>query len=69
MLPRAEATLNQLFHVYRESLADDRRMLLDRYQLVDAAIKVVGVGSVGRRCAIADLGFNPSVRDDAQVLD
>jgi uncharacterized protein (DUF2252 family) len=24
--------------------------LLDRYQLVDAAIKVVGIGSVGRRC-------------------
>ena len=28
-------------------------MLLDRYQLLDAAIKVVGIGSVGRRCWIA----------------
>jgi uncharacterized protein (DUF2252 family) len=28
-------------------------MLFDRYRLVDAAIKVVGVGSVGRRCWIA----------------
>jgi uncharacterized protein (DUF2252 family) len=28
-------------------------MLLDRYRLVDAAIKVVGIGSVGRRCWIA----------------
>jgi uncharacterized protein (DUF2252 family) len=28
-------------------------LLLDRYQLVDAAIKVVGVGSVGTFCAIA----------------
>jgi len=28
-------------------------MLLDRYRLIDAAIKVVGVGSVGRRCWIA----------------
>ena len=28
-------------------------MLLDRYRLVDIAIKVVGVGSVGRRCWIA----------------
>ena len=37
---------------YRDSLADDRRQLLDRYRLVDAAIKVVGVGSVGRRCWI-----------------
>jgi uncharacterized protein (DUF2252 family) len=37
---------------YRESLPDDRRALLDRYRLVDMAIKVVGVGSVGRYCAI-----------------
>ena len=28
-------------------------MLLDHYRVVDAAIKVVGVGSVGRRCWIA----------------
>jgi uncharacterized protein (DUF2252 family) len=49
----AEATLDQIFRAYRETLADDRRMLLDRYQLVDVAIKVVGVGSVGRRCWIA----------------
>jgi len=27
-------------------------VLLDRYRIVDAAIKVVGVGSVGRRCWI-----------------
>jgi uncharacterized protein (DUF2252 family) len=32
---------------YRESLQGDRRVLLDRYELVDAALKVVGVGSVG----------------------
>ena len=49
----ARATLNQIFKTYRETLADDRRMLLDRYRLLDAAIKVVGVGSVGRRCWIA----------------
>ena len=28
-------------------------MLLDRYHILDAAIKVVGIGSVGRRCWIA----------------
>jgi uncharacterized protein (DUF2252 family) len=50
--PEAKATLNQIFKAYRKSLADDRRMLLDRYRFVDAAIKVVGVGSVGRRCWI-----------------
>ena len=37
---------------YRKSLADDRRVLLDRYRIVDAAMKVVGIGSVGTRCAI-----------------
>lgn len=49
----ADYTFDQLFHAYRESLTDDRRMLIDRYRLVDAAIKVVGIGSVGRRCWIA----------------
>ncbi len=38
---------------YRETLPDDRRTLFDRYRFVDAAIKVVGVGSVGTRCWIA----------------
>jgi uncharacterized protein (DUF2252 family) len=38
---------------YRRSLAPDRRLLIDRYHLVDLARKVVGVGSVGTRCLIA----------------
>jgi hypothetical protein len=50
--PAFEEVLNQIFTAYRETLADDRRVLLDRYRIVDAAIKVVGVGSVGRRCWI-----------------
>ena len=32
---------------YRRSLPTDRQRLLDRYRLVDTALKVVGVGSVG----------------------
>lgn len=44
--------LRRLFHVYVESLQDDRRTLLERYRLVDFALKVVGVGSVGTRCYI-----------------
>ena len=32
---------------YRSTLQEDRRGLLDRFRLVDIAIKVVGVGSVG----------------------
>jgi uncharacterized protein (DUF2252 family) len=43
----------RLLASYRETLPDDRRALLDDYQIVDAAMKVVGVGSVGRRCWIA----------------
>ena len=44
--------LNQ-FSQYRESLPMDRRLLLDRFELVDWARKVVGVGSVGTRAFIA----------------
>jgi uncharacterized protein (DUF2252 family) len=51
--PDAAAAFDGLLRVYRESLPLDRRKLLDRYRLVDVAIKVVGVGSVGRRCWIA----------------
>jgi Uncharacterized protein conserved in bacteria (DUF2252) len=47
------AELEKILQAYRETLPDDRRMLLDRYRLVDVAFKVVGVGSVGRRCSIA----------------
>jgi len=45
--------LEQVLHAYRETLSDDRRLLLDRYRIVDIAMKVVGVGSVGRSCWIA----------------
>ena len=37
---------------YRLSLPDDRRVLFDRYHLEDAAVKVVGIGSVGTRCFV-----------------
>jgi uncharacterized protein (DUF2252 family) len=37
---------------YRQSLSDERRLLLDRYHLEDFALKVVGIGSVGTRCYI-----------------
>lgn len=47
-----EATFQQAFSRYRESLQEDRQMLLDRYKVMDAAYKVVGVGSVGTYCGI-----------------
>jgi uncharacterized protein (DUF2252 family) len=40
---------DSLIH-YRETLPPSYRSLLDRYQICDAAIKVVGIGSVGTRC-------------------
>ena len=50
--PEFEATVADAFMRYRESLPDERRVLLDRFQRKDLAMKVVGVGSVGTFCAI-----------------
>jgi len=44
---------------YRESLEAARRVLFDRYELQDVAIKVVGVGSVGTACYVALLMASP----------
>ena len=38
---------------YKKSLQEDRRQLLEQYQLVDSAMKVVGIGSVGTRCFVS----------------
>lgn len=46
------ANLHKAFAQYRETMQEDRRLLLDRFKLVDTAIKVVGVGSVGTFCGI-----------------
>jgi hypothetical protein len=61
LTPDFRTTLEQIFKAYRETLSDDRRMLLDQHRVIDAAIKVVGVGSVGRRCWIALLMSEASV--------
>jgi uncharacterized protein (DUF2252 family) len=45
--------LHSMIRVYRSSLEHDRRVLLEQYELVDFARKVVGVGSVGTRAWIA----------------
>lgn len=47
------ARLQNALAVYPETLPEDRRDLLDRYRLVDGAIKVVGIGSVGTLCIIS----------------
>jgi len=45
--------VTEMFRRYRRTLPEERRILLDRYHIVDVARKVVGVGSVGTRCAVA----------------
>ena len=45
--------LRQQFRDYRATLQPDRRHLLEQFEIVDVARKVVGVGSVGTRCFIA----------------
>jgi uncharacterized protein (DUF2252 family) len=42
-----DQAVRQQFQAYRASLREDQRRLLDRFQIVDMAHKVVGVGSVG----------------------
>ena len=44
--------IREQFRSYRATLQDDRRDLLERFEIVDAARKVVGVGSVGTRAFI-----------------
>jgi len=46
------AIVQSAFAQYRETMQEDRRLLLDRFKLVDMAVKVVGVGSVGTFCGI-----------------
>ena len=51
--------------LYRESLPEHVRVLFDRFHFFDLAIKVVGVGSVGRLCAI---GLFMAADDDPLFL-
>jgi uncharacterized protein (DUF2252 family) len=44
--------LREQFRAYRATLRDDHRHLLERFQVVDMARKVVGVGSIGTRAFI-----------------
>jgi uncharacterized protein (DUF2252 family) len=47
-----ERAIHEQFRRYRATLQDDRRHLLERFEVVDMARKVVGVGSVGTRAFI-----------------
>ena len=47
-----EHAIREQFRAYRATLQDDRRHLLEKFQIIDMARKVVGVGSVGTRAFI-----------------
>jgi uncharacterized protein (DUF2252 family) len=59
-----EIVARTAFESYKLSLPEERRILLDRYDLADVAFKVVGVGSVGTFCAIGLF----VTRDDQTLL-
>ncbi len=59
-----ELVARTAFETYKYTLPEERAVLLDRYQLVDVAFKVVGIGSVGTFCAIGLF----VTRDDATLL-
>ncbi len=47
-----EEAVESAWGQYLDSLPDERRYLLQRFHIVDAALRVGGVGSVGTRCII-----------------
>jgi uncharacterized protein (DUF2252 family) len=51
--------VREMFERYRATLHEGPRILLDHYAIADVARKVVGVGSVGTRCAVALLMAGP----------
>lgn len=50
--PALEQMSVAAFEAYKLTLQDHRHAMLDRYELIDIGIKVVGVGSVGTRCLV-----------------
>ena len=53
---------------YRSTLGDDRRLLLDRFRILDVADRVGGVGSVGTRCWICLLQASDHPAGDRIIL-
>ncbi len=58
------SSIRGLLRAYRRTLSSERRLLLDRFDLLQMARKVVGVGSVGTRAWILLM----EGRDDGQPL-
>jgi uncharacterized protein (DUF2252 family) len=60
-----EQAARTAFASYAATLPEERAALLARYRLIDLALKVVGVGSVGTFCAI---GLYATADDDLLLL-
>jgi uncharacterized protein (DUF2252 family) len=68
-IPEGDELRTQVYAIlesYKRTLQEDRRHLLERYRFVDAARKVVGVGSVGTRAYVVLLEGRD--RDDPLFL-
>ena len=61
--PAHSVESRSFFDRYLTTLPDERRMLLDHYEVADVAQKVVGVGSVGTSCSVLLLMADRDVRD------
>jgi uncharacterized protein (DUF2252 family) len=58
--------LESEWFAYISSLPEERRLLLERFRVTDAALRVGGVGSVGTRCSI--LMLEGDAEQDALIL-
>ena len=58
--------VEDVWNQYLDSLPEERRVLLSRFRMRDAALRVGGVGSVGTRCTI--LLLEGASEDDAIIL-
>jgi uncharacterized protein (DUF2252 family) len=62
----SEKVVRHAWTGYLNSLPDERRYLLRRFDIVDVAFRVGGIGSMGTRCLIALL--NGGAKDDYLLL-
>jgi uncharacterized protein (DUF2252 family) len=62
----SETAVEQSWQQYLQSLDDEKKFLLSRYKIVDGALRVGGVGSVGTRCMIVLL--QGGADDDGLIL-
>lgn len=63
---QAMASVAQMPFIYLASIRPEMQRILSQFQISDAAIKVVGMGSVGTRCSIGV--FASHHPEDAPVL-